>query len=98
MSETCPTVRIVAPVTADNPAGFVVINETDLAETDALFEVSADPFDAMARADMFTFLSMRGVNTGPNTGTNRLKTLCRDNAQTPIQADAPAPPETQSGE
>lgn len=35
MSEVCETVRIVS---AESPQGFVVINKTDVAEGDQLFE------------------------------------------------------------
>lgn len=41
---TCPTVRIKAEVTDDNPLGYVVINKEDFdAETHELFEAEPEP-------------------------------------------------------
>ena len=53
MTQTCKTVNIVSEVSADNPGGFIIINESDFdAETMKLFgneeakepgKVPADP-------------------------------------------------------
>lgn len=37
----CPTVRVVSPVSDENPHGFIVINESDLAESHEVFEENA---------------------------------------------------------
>jgi len=34
MGETCATVKVKAPVTEDNPTGFIVINESDFTPGD----------------------------------------------------------------
>lgn len=39
--EPIETVRIVSPVSDENPHGYVVINRSDLAATDVLFEGAA---------------------------------------------------------
>jgi hypothetical protein len=38
----CPTVRVVSPVSDDNPHGFIVINESDLTDDHEIFEEGAD--------------------------------------------------------
>lgn len=38
MSETCETVKVKTPVSADNPSGYVVINKSDLTADHELFE------------------------------------------------------------
>ncbi|MFZ6655932.1 HeH/LEM domain-containing protein [Undibacterium sp. TJN19] len=42
MSNTCPTVKVVAEVTEDNPLGFIVINESDLTENQQIFVEEGD--------------------------------------------------------
>jgi hypothetical protein len=40
----CPTVRVVSPVSDDNPLGYIVINESDLTDDHEVFgEVSEAP-------------------------------------------------------
>ena len=43
----CPTVKVVSPVSDDNPLGYIVINESDLTEDHQLFaedgEKAAEP-------------------------------------------------------
>ena len=39
----CDTVKIAAPVSAENPLGYVVINADDLAEGQTLFVAAAEP-------------------------------------------------------
>jgi len=41
----CPTVRVVSPVSDDNPLGYIVINESDLTDDHQIFS------DESARAD-----------------------------------------------
>ena len=36
------TVKIVAPITDDNPLGYVVVNATDVTENDAVFSENAE--------------------------------------------------------
>ncbi len=43
-----PTIRVVAPVSDENPLGFIVINEEDLADDHELF---VDPTDGAAPAE-----------------------------------------------
>jgi hypothetical protein len=38
----CPTVRVVSPVSDDNPHGFIVINESDLTDDHEIFAEGAD--------------------------------------------------------
>ena len=33
----CPTVRVVSPVSDENPHGYIVINESDLTEDHEIF-------------------------------------------------------------
>jgi len=33
----CPTVRVVSPVSDDNPHGYIVINESDLTDDHEVF-------------------------------------------------------------
>lgn len=33
----CPTVRVVSPVSDENPRGYIVINESDLTEDHEIF-------------------------------------------------------------
>ncbi|PRC92669.1 HeH/LEM domain-containing protein [Solimicrobium silvestre] len=37
MSDACETVKIVSPITDENPLGFIVINKCDLTDADNLF-------------------------------------------------------------
>lgn len=37
----CKTVKVVSPVSDENPTGYIVINESDLTEAHELFEESA---------------------------------------------------------
>lgn len=43
----CPTVKVVSPVSDENPLGYIVINESDLTEDHQLFaedgEKAAEP-------------------------------------------------------
>lgn len=34
----CETIKIVAPASDDNPLGYIVINQTDLAQSDVAFD------------------------------------------------------------
>jgi hypothetical protein len=43
MNDIIETVRIVAPVTPENPLGFVVINRSDLTDAHELFDKPAKP-------------------------------------------------------
>lgn len=38
MSQTCETVKVKSPVSDDNPAGYILINKSDLTEEHELFE------------------------------------------------------------
>jgi hypothetical protein len=40
-SMECKTVKVVSPVSDENPTGYIVINESDLTEAHELFEESA---------------------------------------------------------
>jgi hypothetical protein len=42
MRDTCATVRVVAPVSAENPHGHIVINASDLTDEHTLFDVAQD--------------------------------------------------------
>jgi hypothetical protein len=37
VSMDCPTVKVVSPVSDDNPLGYIVINESDLTEDHEVF-------------------------------------------------------------
>lgn len=43
MDDTCETVKIVTPITADNPTGYIVINKSDLNDSHKLYEPSKPP-------------------------------------------------------
>jgi hypothetical protein len=83
MTETCKTVKVAAPVTEENPNGYVVKNEEDVAEGDVLFTEETEPahavdeFDAMAREDLKAYLVSKGVEFAGNTGDTKLRALCR---------------------
>lgn len=34
----CPTVKVVSPVSDDNPHGYIVINESDMTEDHEVFD------------------------------------------------------------
>lgn len=38
----CPTLKVVSPVSDENPLGYIVINESDLTEEHEVFGESAD--------------------------------------------------------
>lgn len=38
----CPTVRVVSPISDENPHGYIVINESDLTEDHKVFEEVAE--------------------------------------------------------
>lgn len=40
MPDIIPTVKIVSPVTDENPLGYIVINESDRGDDDVLFDDS----------------------------------------------------------
>lgn len=48
----CPTVKVVSPVSDENPHGYIVINESDLTEEHEIFgevtEASETPNDVTA--------------------------------------------------
>ena len=78
MAQTCPTVLVKAPVSADNPSGYIVINEADLTEAHQLFDAAGDRFDAMPREELRAYLSQKKIEFGGNTGDARLRTLARE--------------------
>ena len=80
MAQTCPTVRVKAPVSDDNPSGYVVINESDVTEAHKLFDTApaGDQFDAMPREELRAYLSQKKIDFGGNTGDARLRTLARE--------------------
>ncbi|MDY7525494.1 hypothetical protein [Sphingomonas sp. 10B4] len=45
-----PTARIVAPISDDNPLGYIVINESDLAEGMELYVEPVAPKSAQTKA------------------------------------------------
>jgi hypothetical protein len=51
MSETCETVKVKAPVTDDNPAGYIVINASDVNDSHELFDAEAAPKKAPKKAE-----------------------------------------------
>ncbi|MGA3803693.1 HeH/LEM domain-containing protein [Ralstonia nicotianae] len=57
------TVKIVSPVTDENPLGYIVINETDLSEDHEVFgEEGAKKADkALSVADLKAALAEKGV-------------------------------------
>lgn len=42
MRDTCATIRVVAPVTDENPHGHIVINAADLTDEHRLFDAVLD--------------------------------------------------------
>jgi len=68
-----PTIRIISPITDDNPLGFVVINEAD-------FDTSVhEPFDTppakVTIADMRDALTARGIAFDPSAKKADLQVL-----------------------
>ena len=46
----CPTVRVVSPVSDENPLGYIVINESDLTEDHEVFvDGTAKPVEPAAK-------------------------------------------------
>jgi hypothetical protein len=39
----CPTVRVVSPVSDENPHGYIVINQSDLTDDHEVFDEKLDP-------------------------------------------------------
>lgn len=42
----CPTVKVVSPVSDENPHGYIVINESDLTEEHEVFDEAAEVSEA----------------------------------------------------
>jgi hypothetical protein len=73
------TVKIIVPVSDDNPHGYIVINEADLAEDHDLFkgDDAEDAPDEAARkaerAALFAFLKENGVPVAKNSTDEALR-------------------------
>lgn len=58
----CKTVRVVSPVSDENPLGYIVINESDLTEDHELFTEGAKKTDKpVAIADLRAALTEKGI-------------------------------------
>lgn len=82
MTQTCKTVKVAKPVTEDNPTGYIVVNEKDVADGDVIFVDEKDPepdqFDAMSRDELKAYLTSKAVEFAGNTGDAKLRVLCRE--------------------
>jgi hypothetical protein len=68
-----PTVRIVSPVTDENPLGFVIINESDFdADQHELFDAPQKPPGIKAMRDELT---ARGIAFDPDAKKADLQAL-----------------------
>lgn len=78
----CPTVRITAPVTDENPHGYIVINEADLTEEHTLFGVEIpEGAKKLSAAELREALTAKGVEIPEGAKKAELQALLDANQE-----------------